>query len=92
MKVWDAWDGATYTLTLEEENPPTPGQPQKGAKVIPVALGLLNPNGDEVLPTTVLELTEARQSFRFPAATRPMVSRAEVRPPPGQARCPYLTW
>jgi aminopeptidase N len=74
VKVWDAWDGATYTLTLEQENPPTPGQPQKGAKVIPVALGLLNPNGDEVLPTTVLELTEARQSFRFPAATRPIPS------------------
>ncbi|MEN9409364.1 MAG: hypothetical protein RL216_1338 [Pseudomonadota bacterium] len=74
VKVWDEWDGATYTLTLEQENPPTPGQPQKGAKVIPVALGLLNPNGDEVLPTTVLELTEARQSFRFPAATRPIPS------------------
>ena len=74
VKVWEEWDGATYTLTLEQENPPTPGQPEKGAKVIPVALGLLNPNGDEVLPTTVLELTEARQSFRFPAATRPVPS------------------
>ena len=42
--------------------------------MIPVALGLLNPNGDEVLPTTVLELTEARQSFRFAAAARPVPS------------------
>ncbi len=74
LKVWEEWDGATYTLTFEQENPPTPGQPQKGAKVIPVAVGLLNPNGDEVLPTTVLEVTEARQSFRFPAATRPVPS------------------
>lgn len=74
VKVWEEWDGETYTLTLEQENPATPGQPDKGAKVIPVALGLLNPNGDEVLPTTVLELTEARQSFRFPAATRPIPS------------------
>jgi aminopeptidase N len=30
-----------------------------------VPLGLLNPNGDEVLPTTVLELTEGRQSFHL---------------------------
>jgi aminopeptidase N len=74
VKVWEDWDGATYTLTLEQENPATPGQPKKGAKVIPVAVGLLNPNGDEVLPTTVLELTETRQSFRFPAATRPIPS------------------
>jgi len=74
VKVWEEWDGATYILTFEQENPPTPGQPDKGAKVIPIALGLLNPNGDEVLPTTVLELTEARQSFRFPAATRPVPS------------------
>jgi aminopeptidase N len=66
VKVWEEWDGETYTLTFEQENPPTPGQPQKGAKVIPIALGLLNPNGDEILPTTILELTEARQSFRFP--------------------------
>ncbi|MEY4695766.1 MAG: hypothetical protein RIT14_194, partial [Pseudomonadota bacterium] len=72
--VTEDWDGATYTLTLEQTNPPTPGQPDKGAKVIPVALGLLNPNGDEILPTTVLELTEARQSFAFPAPSRPVAS------------------
>ncbi len=74
VKVWEEWDGATYTLTFEQENPATPGQPEKGAKVIPVALGLLNPNGDGVLPTTVLELTEGRQSFAFPATTRPIPS------------------
>ena len=27
-----------------------------------------------------------------PAATRPMVSRALARPPPSQARMPYLAW
>ncbi len=74
VKVWEEWDGETYTLTLEQENPATPGQPDKGTKVIPVALGLLNPNGDEVLPTTVLELSETRQSFRFAAAARPIPS------------------
>ena len=79
LKVYEAWNpgaqGGTYTLTLAQENPPTPGQPQKGAKVIPVAVGLLNPNGDEVVPTTVLELTKPVQSFAFEGlAARPIPS------------------
>ncbi len=38
-------------------------------------MGLLNPNGDEVVPTTVLEMTEAEQSFAFPGlAARPVAS------------------
>ena len=70
-----AVQGGTYRLTLTQTNPPTPGQPHKDPKVIPVAVGLLNPNGDEVVPTTVLELTEATQSFDFPGlATRPIPS------------------
>ncbi len=79
LKVYEAWSpaaqGGTYTLTLAQENPPTPGQPDKGAKVIPVAVGLLNPNGDEVVPTTVLELTKPVQSFAFEGlAARPIPS------------------
>jgi len=75
LRVTEDWSDGTYTLTLEQTNPPTPGQPVKGAKVIPVAVGLLNPNGDEVLPTTTLELTEERQSFRFSGlAARPIPS------------------
>ena len=79
LHVSEAWEpgetGGTYVLTLEQENPPTPGQPVKAPKVIPVAVGLLNPNGDEVLPTTLLELTEPRQSFRFEGlAARPVAS------------------
>ena len=65
VKVYEAWSDGTYSLTLAQENPPTPGQPVKSPKVIPVAVGLLNPNGDEVVPTTVLELTAPVQSFSF---------------------------
>jgi aminopeptidase N len=65
LRVEEAWDDGRFTLTFTQENPPTPGQAEKGAKVIPIAVGLLNPNGDEVVPTTVLEMTEARQSFSF---------------------------
>ena len=79
VKVYEAWNpgtqGGTYTLTLAQVNPATPGQADKAPKVIPVAVGLLNPNGDEVLPTTVLELTEAVQSFSFEnLASRPIPS------------------
>ena len=71
---WDEGTG-TYGLTLAQTNPPTPGQPVKRDKVIPVAVGLLNPNGDEVVPTRVLELTGARQRFAFPGlAARPVPS------------------
>lgn len=69
LKVHEAWaaapDGGTYTLTFTQVNPATPGQDKKGAKVIPIAVGLLNPNGDEVVPTTVLEMNKPVQSFAF---------------------------
>ena len=79
IKVYEAWSaadgGGTYTLTLAQENPATPGQAEKGAKVIPVAVGLLNPNGDEVVPTTVLELTKPVQSFEFKGlSSKPVAS------------------
>ena len=79
LTVTDDWapqaSGGTYTLNIAQTNPPTPGQPGKAPKVIPVAVGLLNPNGDEVLPTTVLELTQPRQSFTFEnLATKPIPS------------------
>ena len=65
LTVTDAYADGTYTLTFRQHTPPTPGQDVKDPRVIPIAVGLLNPNGDEVVPTTVLEMTEAEQSFRF---------------------------
>ena len=79
VTVTDDWqpEGAAgrYVLHLAQENPPTPGQSVKQDKVIPVAVGLLSPNGDEVVPTQVLELSQARQSFAFDGlAARPIPS------------------
>jgi aminopeptidase N len=43
--------------------------------VIPIKVGLLNPNGDEVVPTLMLEMTQKKQSFRFEGlASRPIPS------------------
>ena len=79
LSVSEAWAPhahcALYTLTFHQKTPPTPGQATKPPRVIPIAVGLLNPNGDEVVPTRMLEMTGATQSFRFEGlATRPIPS------------------
>ncbi|MBB3809833.1 aminopeptidase N [Pseudochelatococcus contaminans] len=45
--IYDAGN-RTYTLTLTQETPPTPGQPDKHPMVIPVALGLVGADGREI--------------------------------------------
>ncbi|WP_304620925.1 aminopeptidase N [Paracoccus sediminilitoris] len=71
----EEWQDGTLTLTLSQSTPPTPGQDQKPPRVIPVAVGLLSPNGQEVQTTRVLELTGERDSFTFEGlSARPVVS------------------
>ncbi len=75
LKVSEAYADGTYTLTFTQTTPPTPGQAEKLPQVLPIAVGLLNPNGDEVVKTTLLEMTEAEQSFEFKdLASRPVPS------------------
>ena len=75
LRVTDEYADGIYTLHFTQETPPTPGQPDKAPQVLPIAVGLLNPNGDEVVPTTVLEMTQRSQSFRFEGlASRPVPS------------------
>ncbi len=54
-----------FTLTLEQEIPDTPGQTDKKPMHIPVAVGLLGPNGDDLIQTQVLELKKKKQDFKF---------------------------
>ena len=65
ITVSDTYENGTYTLHLSQHTPATPGQDTKEPQVIPVAVGLLSVDGTEVQETTVLELTEAEQSFSF---------------------------
>lgn len=65
VAVSEDWADGTYTLTFKQSTPPTPGQDEKLPQHIPLAVGLLGPNGDEVQPTQILEMTEAEQSFTF---------------------------
>ena len=78
ITIEDRWDKATksYELSIAQKAPPTPGQAEKLPMLIPLAMGLLGPDGAE-LPTRledeaesqdgtrVITLAEARESFRF---------------------------
>jgi aminopeptidase N len=75
LTVTEAWEDGTYTLTFTQDTPPTPGQDDKAPLLIPIVAGLIGPNGDEVVPSQVLEMTERSQSFRFDGlAARPVPS------------------
>ncbi|MFZ6648052.1 aminopeptidase N [Undibacterium sp. TJN25] len=79
VKVETSYDKAskTYEMTLSQSCPSTPGQGRKLPFHIPVAVGLLNANGKDIAlnlegqaapskaTTLVLELTAAKQTFRF---------------------------
>lgn len=75
VKVSEDWDEGKgrYTLTLRQRTPPTPGQPEKAPMVIPIAFGLLGPEGEE-FDAGMLELTEAEQSWSFDLPARPVPS------------------
>ncbi|MCG2583658.1 aminopeptidase N [Massilia sp. TS11] len=54
-----------YTLHLAQSCPPTPGQRDKLPFHIPVAVGLLDAEGRDLIGTRVLELREDAQDFVF---------------------------
>ncbi len=60
--------GDTLKMTLAQEVPETPGQPLKEPVVIPVALGLLAPDGTELLPETLAVLDGPETELEFDIA------------------------
>lgn len=77
ITMTEEWDEKSGHLNLHfiQMTSPTPGQTDKPPRVIPVAVGLISPDGDEVKSTTVLELTQESQLFDFgDLAARPIVS------------------
>jgi aminopeptidase N len=78
ITIEDRWDPArsSYELIAIQKIPPTPGQPDKLPMLVPLAMGLIGPDGVELATrlegeatgrtgTRVLALSEPRQSFRF---------------------------
>jgi aminopeptidase N len=96
ITIEDRWDVATrsYELTAQQKVPPTPGQPDKLPMLIPLAMGLIGPEGGEFptrledeaagrMGTRVLPLADVRQSFRFidvPAPPVPSLLRGFSAP------------
>jgi aminopeptidase N len=74
----------TYRLDVAQAVPPTPGQPTKEPMVIPLAIGLIGPDGRDMSLSLdggrpvlrgVLSLTESAHSFTFMGvAHRPVLS------------------
>jgi aminopeptidase N len=86
LSVEDSYDPATkrFTLTIRQSTPPTPGQPDKQPLVVPVAMGLLDGNGQELdtklageatatAGTRVLLATEAENRFEFVDVASPPI-------------------
>ncbi|GGO81048.1 aminopeptidase N [Marinobacterium nitratireducens] len=73
-------DSGRYRLHLAQSCPATPGQEQKLPFHIPVTLGLLGPDGRDLIldngdTSCVLELTDSSQTFTFEGiAARPVPS------------------
>jgi aminopeptidase N len=67
--VYDA-QARTYTLTLSQSCDATPGQPVKPPFVIPVTLGLLDPQGRE-LPLQLSHWTQPEHGSRTLVLTQP---------------------
>lgn len=77
LQVEAAYDSSarSLTLTVRQECPPTPGQPEKKPYHMPLTLGLIAPDGSDVpvrlegeagaALQKVLHLTERRQQFRL---------------------------
>jgi aminopeptidase N len=73
----------TYDLAVQQRVPPTPGQAEKQPMPIPLAMGLLGPNGDE-LPTRLDGESETRTGTRVLVADseRQVFRFADVPAPP----------
>jgi aminopeptidase N len=75
LSVTEDWDHGKLTLTFKQHTPPSAATPDPQPYVIPIAMGLIDQDGDEVEETLVLEMTQAEQSFVFDnLGTRPMAS------------------
>ena len=86
VTIDDVYDAARkeYRLTIRQTTKPTPGQPDKQALVLPVAMGLLDGNGQEletklageataVVGTRVLLADQAESTFIFQDVASPPI-------------------
>ena len=91
LTVRRKWDPKKreFTLTVRQQTPPTPGQPEKLPLHLPLAFGLLDEQGREVA-AGVLELKEEEETFTFKdLASRPVPSLLRGFSAPVRLKCDY---
>lgn len=59
-------DHKSYTIHVRQNTPDTVGQTDKKPVPIPLSVGLLGSNGDDLLETQTLLMTEEEQEFELP--------------------------
>jgi aminopeptidase N len=72
---YDAQAGV-LTLDLRQSTAPTPGQPTKRPLPIPVAIGLLSPDGESLRDTEVVLLDKEAMTVRWEGVTQPPILSA----------------
>lgn len=87
-EAFDANEGR-YRLTFRQQTPATPGQEEKLPLHLPIAVGLLSSDGEELEATRVLECKEAEQSFEFEGlSAKPVASVLRGFSAPVQVQMP----
>lgn len=95
LNVSESWDGqgGMYTLTVQQNCLPTPGQQEKQPFHLPINIGLLDGRGNDMIAAdTLLQLREEKQSFTFTGLVeKPLLSflrgfSAPVKVEPFQGR------
>ncbi|MDI3326837.1 aminopeptidase N [Pontibacterium granulatum] len=97
LKITDEYDPQAhrYVLHVAQSCPATPGQETKEPMHIPLAMGLLDPEGNDMVlangdTTLVLDVTEAEQSFTFEnIQARPVPSLLRGFSAPVKSHYPY---
>ena len=73
LRAEEDWAEGRYTLRLSQSVPPTPGQPAKKPMVIPVAYGLIGPDGTEI-EAGLVELSEPVRELSWELPEKPIAS------------------
>ena len=77
LKITSSYDAKKKKLKLhiEQSCPPTPGQKKKSALHIPLAFGLLDNKGKDIIGTRILSIKKSREEYVFEnIKTKPVLS------------------
>lgn len=77
LSITDDYDGQTqrYTLQIQQQTPPTPGQPDKLPLHIPLKMALLDEKTGKIVREELVSLTQSQERLTFEGlANRPIPS------------------